>query len=39
MEEKVEIGKIAKILGNGWKKIKAKDKAKYDALAKKDKER
>lgn len=36
---KVEIGKIAKILGDGWKKIKAKDKAKYDALAKKDKDR
>ena len=36
---KVQIGKIAKILGDGWKKIKAKDKAKYDVLAKKDKDR
>ena len=34
---KVQIGKIAKILGEGWKKIK--DKSKFDVLAKKDKDR
>ena len=37
--QKVEIGKIAKILGKSWKKIKAKDKKTFDELAKKDKER
>lgn len=36
---KVQIGKIAKILGEGWKKIKEKEKAKFDALAKTDKDR
>jgi len=36
---KVEIGKIAKILGAGWKKCKTKDKNEFEALAKKDKER
>tara|TARA_B100000282_G_C31642055_1_gene448991 strand:+ start:349 stop:765 length:417 start_codon:yes stop_codon:yes gene_type:complete len=37
--QKIEIGKIAKILGKSWKKIKAKDKKTFDELAKKDKER
>lgn len=36
---KVQIGKIAKILGEGWKKIKEKEKVKFDALAKTDKDR
>lgn len=36
---KVEIGKIAKILGENWKKVTKKEKTKYDALAEKDKVR
>ena len=36
---KVQIGKIAKILGQGWGKIKEKEKSNFDVLAKKDKDR
>ena len=37
--KKIEIGKIAKILGENWKKIKDKEKSEFIALATADKER
>ncbi len=37
--KKVEIGKIAKVLGENWKKIKDKQKNEFIALATADKER
>lgn len=37
--EKVNIGKIAKTLGKGWKNIKDNDKKEFDELSRLDKER